>query len=173
METKEYSYVDKSGWHYGEWTAEPDKIQWPDSETGLPCLIVRGPGGALCGYVGVPDTHPWHGKAYGDAVGTCTEDCSDDSHWSHSVGSQLQVHDGLTFSDACSHSADERGICHIPGPGEPDNVWWFGFDCAHSGDFSPKYERHYGPSGYESYRNVEYVRYEVTSLARQLAEIKS
>lgn len=123
METKEYSYVDKSGWLHGEWTAEPDKIQWSDPETGFPCLVVRGPSGALCGYVGVPDTHPWHRKAYGDAVGTCTEDCSDDSHWSHSVGSLVQVHGGLTFSDACSHSDDEHGICHLPGPGEPDNIW--------------------------------------------------
>lgn len=54
MERIEYrGVVDKSGWARGVWDSEPDKIQWQDAETGLPCLIVRGPVGALCGYVGV------------------------------------------------------------------------------------------------------------------------
>lgn len=53
METIEYRTADKSQWGEGPWTAEPDKRQWRDEATGLPCLIVRGPHGAFCGYVGV------------------------------------------------------------------------------------------------------------------------
>lgn len=170
METKQYHSVDKSSWRKGEWTNEPDKIQWPDEATGLPCLIVRGPSGALCGYVGVPDTHPWHGKSYTDAIGAHEEHCTDGDCWGHSIGSNIRVHGGLTFSDACAHSSEERGICHVPGPGEPDNVWWFGFDCAHSGDLCPSYERHYG-AGYDSYKSVDYVRREVTELAKQLSAV--
>ena len=172
METKEYRSVDKSGWPRGEWHDEPDKIQWADEATGLPCLIVRGPSGALCGYVGVPDTHPWHSKEYGAAIGECNEDCDGDYHYGHRIDSSIRVHGGLTFSDACQHSAEDRGICHVPGPGEPDNIWWFGFDCAHSGDLCPSYERHYG-AGYGSYKSVAYVRLEVTKLAEQLAAVKS
>lgn len=179
METKEYRTVDKSNWGRGPWRDEPDKMQWPDPATGLPCLIVRGPSGALCGYVGVPDTHPWHGKGYDEKVGACTDECTVtedyESHYSHSVGGRIDVHGGLTFANACAHTDDEsKHICHVPSPGEPDNVWWFGFDCAHSGDLCPKYANDDRmscfSSGYDSYKDVDYVRHEVTKLARQLAE---
>jgi hypothetical protein len=61
VETKEYRTIDKTLWPRGEWDDEPDKMQWQDEATGLPCLIVRGPVGALCGYVGVPEGHPCFG----------------------------------------------------------------------------------------------------------------
>lgn len=64
METREWRWLDKSAWGSGEWTSEPDKKQWADAATGLPCLIVRGPFGALCGYVGVPQDHPAFGLHY-------------------------------------------------------------------------------------------------------------
>jgi hypothetical protein len=176
METKEYRSVDKSTWIRGEWKDEPDKIQWPDPATGLPCLIVRGPSGALCGYVGVPASHPWHGKGYDQALGEHLEHCTEDSCWGHSAGSHVAVHGGLTFSDACGHGTEDHGICHVPGPGEPDNVWWFGFDCSHSGDLCPKYAKEEGVfarSEWESYKSVAYVKNEVTELARQLAAVQS
>lgn len=43
MKTIEYRTDDKSGWQPGPWMNEPDKKQWQDPETGLPCLIVRRP----------------------------------------------------------------------------------------------------------------------------------
>ncbi len=43
MEKIEYRTVDKTGWGEGPWQSEPDKRQWQDEATGLPCLIVRGP----------------------------------------------------------------------------------------------------------------------------------
>jgi hypothetical protein len=42
------------------------------------------------------------------------------------------VHGGLTYSDKCSGH-----ICHVGDEKNP--VWWFGFDCAHLGDFIPGY----------------------------------
>jgi len=153
METLEYRTIDKSGWQRGEWDTEPDKRQWQDAETGLPCLIVRGPMGALCGYVGVPEGHPAHGKDYGDI--------------------DVQCHGGLTFADSCHGGEESRGICHKPEAGEPDHVWWLGFDCAHSGDMY-----HMGITGmplmdhggYSVYRNIVYVTGECASLAKQLKE---
>jgi hypothetical protein len=56
VQTLEYSYLEKerAEWGEGEWNNEPDKVQWQDEETGLPCLVVRSPmGGNWCGYVGV------------------------------------------------------------------------------------------------------------------------
>jgi len=192
---REWSTADKSDWGNGPWQSEPDKRQWTDAATELPCLIVRGPSGALCGYVGVPDTHPLHGKSYHDA--------------------NLESHGGLTFSDPCSPHDDETiqqyrrklpmheaqaktyphgdsaawlkefkpllddpqkfaehiqasRVCHIPEPGEPDNVWWFGFDCAHAFDFCPAFSKHRPVYSDEVYRDINYVTAEVTNLAHQL-----
>ena len=151
METLEYRTVDKADWGPGPWQSEPDKKQWRDPETGLACLVVRGPSGALCGYVGVEPGHPLHGKDYD--------------------GADMEVHGGLTFADSCGHGDDpSEGICHIPGAGEPDDVWWFGFDCGHYGDLSPAYAALPSPflrGGV--YRDLAYVESEVQSLARQLA----
>lgn len=49
----------------GAWDDEPDKAHWIDPATDLDCMIRRSlRGGALCGYVGVPTGHPWHGQYY-------------------------------------------------------------------------------------------------------------
>lgn len=45
---REYRTIDKTGWPIGQWTNEPDKVQWIDEATGLDCLIVRHRG---CGHL--------------------------------------------------------------------------------------------------------------------------
>lgn len=152
METIEYHTKDKSKWGDGPWQAEPDKRQWQDPATGLPCLIVRNHG-AWCGYVGVPPTHPAYGNGYDD------------------VG-DLDVHGGLTFAGPCSPGPEDRTICHKPALGEDDDVWWLGFDCNHAFDLDPERRAHnpHWPSFPEDvYRDIKYVTNEVTSLAAQLA----
>lgn len=158
--TLEYRTVDKSAWPRGPWDDEPDKVQWQDEVTGLLCLIHRGPSGALCGYVGVSPGHPLHG------VGT--EDALDRG---------LSVHGGITYAAGCQHGPDpSTGICHIPEPGETDDVWWIGFDCAHAFDMSGMAWRTSRPEpsslrpGFdEIYRDIAYVRRECAHLAGQLA----
>jgi len=64
-------------------------------------------------------------------------------------------------------------VCHKPDPGEPDNVWWFGFDCAHAFDKMPALRRYSGyshPS--ETYRDQAYVTAEVEKLASQLLQLE-
>ncbi len=160
MQRIEYrDVVDKAEWPRGEWDNEPDKIQWQDKDTGLPCLIVRNQFGSLCGYVGVAKGHSLHGEKYQDHC-------------------DFDVHGGLSYSDGCQPEDEpSEGICHIPGDGEPDHVWWFGFHCGHVFDVAPGMQR-YAPSLYETndglpkcvYRNVEYVAGECRSLAKQLHE---
>lgn len=153
--------IDKSRWGHGPWQSEPDKAQWVDEATGLDCLIVRQPrSGHLCGYVGVGPDHPWHGKDYS------------------ADGVDVRVHGGLTFSEACAESDDPaRGICHVAEPGRPEHVWWFGFDCAHGGDYSPANailaETHpvFARSDFEEYRTRSYVEREIRYLARQIAAV--
>lgn len=165
-----YHTTDKTDFGPGPWQDEPDKVQWVDPSTGLDCLIVRNPGGALCGYVGVPPDHRWHGVDYSD----CTRPIACDETWcGHGPDNYMRVHGGLTYADRCQESEDpSRGICHVPAEGRPDNVWWFGFDCAHAGDLCPWWEqRGVGLGGV--YRDLSYVESEVASLASQLAEVSA
>jgi hypothetical protein len=142
--------VDKSDWIAGPWHDEPDKVNWIDPATDLDCMIARGPTGALCGYVAVPPGHPLHGSAYGEV--------------------DVEVHGGLTYAEKCAGH-----LCHVPSSGRPDDVWWFGFDCAHLCDRAPGMESRDLARGWPRierdsvYRDIEYVRREVASLAQQLA----
>lgn len=142
-EAPEVLVIDRSGWGSGPWDGEPDRIQWTDETTGLPCLIQRNHLGNLCGYVAVERAHPDHGKDY-DAV-------------------DVNVHGGLTYANSCS-----RYICHVPEPGKPDDVWWFGFDAAHAWDLVPSMNRVGERFNEDVYRDVAYVRAEIESLAVQL-----
>lgn len=139
--------ADRSKWPAGPWDGEPDHVEF--EHAGLPCLLHRGPSGAWCGYVAVAPGHPAHGTPYMDV--------------------DVSVHGGLTYGAACQGS-----ICHVPKPGEPDNVWWLGFDCVHDGDQAPGHLALNGLlwSG-GTYRTMEYARRETEYLARQLAEMEA
>ncbi len=142
--------IDKSAWGPGPWQDEPDRVEF--EHLGFPCLIIRqAHSGGLCGYVAVPPGHPWHGVDFAGCA-------SDVEH--------PDVHGGVTYSRKC---------CHVPKPGEPDDVWWLGFDHAHCDDLSPRdandpdsRTRHF-----ETYRDIAYVRQGVESLARQAAEVRA
>jgi hypothetical protein len=133
-------------WGAGPWQSEPDRAEWM-TEAGLPGLIVRNHMGALCGYVAVPPGHPLHGKHYGEVDVSC--------------------HGGLTYAEAC-----HGDICHKAAPGEPDNVWWFGFDCAHAFDLVPAVHACFPMPVPVTYRDLAYVKEEVEDLAGQLAALK-
>jgi len=131
-----------------EWEGEPNRKHWVDEATGLDCLILRGPVRSLCGYVGVPDDHPWHGMDY---------NCP--------AIENLDVHGGITYADACSGR-----ICHGTEHGDKpahEHVWWFGFDCAHAGDLVPNLGK---ITDDEVYRNIAYVEAHCAKLATQLKE---
>jgi hypothetical protein len=199
METREYRTIDKSSWDRGPWDKEPDKKQWQDESTSLPCLAVRHDRyGHWCGYVGVHVGHPIYGVAYGQESAALQEAL--ERRKAEPIGDNpgfgvilaalsgeikptpelaLNVHGGITFSDSCRDTSEESaGVCHIPGAGEPDSVWWFGFDCAHCHDVSPGMDALMsginGSLGISSridrhYRDLEYVEAECASLAQQLA----
>lgn len=125
------------------WLGEPHRKEW--RYKGLDCLIVRNwVGGALCGYVAVPASHPYHGMGFEDV---------------HRINDDLAVHGGLTYASLCHGT-----ICHEAKPGDADNVWWLGFDCAHYGDWSPLMLS----LSDETYRDISYVMAETERLAEQL-----
>lgn len=140
----------KSEWGPGPWQDEPDRLEWRHA-SGLPCLIVRGFIGSLCGYVGVPPEHPLYMRDYADC--------------------ELEAHGELTYSAHC-----QGKICHKPEPGEEKDIWWFGFDCAHFEDIVPSMRAISATlpafarlDRDETYRSIEYVRAEVERLAEQVA----
>jgi len=136
--------VARAGWGSGPWDNEPDRVEWRCPDTSFACLMVRNGMGAWCGYVGVPSTHPFHGDGY-------------DEHY------DLCVHGGLTYAEACSGR-----VCHVPEPGESDDVWWFGFDCGHWRDTIPAMPT---PLSHTEYRDVAFVKAEVKRLAHQLDKL--
>jgi hypothetical protein len=133
---------DRSDWLKGEWDNEPDRVDF--IHAGFSCFIMRNTLGNWCGYVGVPKEHPHYEKSYNDV--------------------DVDVHGGLTYADKCMGH-----ICHIPAPGMPDDVWWLGFDTAHSGDSGPsKMMNRFDFGG--TYKNMAYVTNETKKLAEQLKE---
>lgn len=144
----------------GPWVDEPDHLEF--RAHGLPCIVHRalhfGPdgrnqgGGHWRGYVGVPPGHPWHGKKLDQ------EHCD-----------EIDVHGGITYASLC-----HGHICHVPAPGEPDDVWWLGFDASHHRDLQPATRQLLREIGHlddfhrvDVYRNLEYMRGECEQLAAQ------
>jgi len=163
------------------WLTEPDRLSGIDEATEYATQITRGPGGHLCGYVGIPHDHPWFGKGYSDQVsvprevierpidvdkvGAINLFCAAASADAIAAGTldivlAIDVHGGLTYASAKAPGSVIEGL------------WWFGFDCAHAGDLTPSYaERYGGAMQYGVYRDIGFVQAEVASLARQLAAV--
>lgn len=176
MKTMSWETIDKSDWGSGPWQEERcDKLQWQDEATRLPCLAVRSQFGAWCGYVGVAEGHALFDISYS----TCPEKCGQD-YCEHTSESVLQVHGGITFSRFCQDGDEAENVCHVPGPGEPDRVFWFGFDCNHAFDYAPGMAVYLREAGVQAgvspfgdiYRDLEYVKAECARLAAQLAAVK-
>lgn len=137
------------------WDNEPDRLEF--EHKGLPCLLQRGPSGAWCGYVAVNERHPLWGHDY----------MADDFPG-------LKVHGGVTYSEFCRDH-----ICHVPKPGEKDNVYWIGFDCSHHNDLRPTDRALLEKIGFQepwmrilghgTYRTIDYAKRETEALAEQLA----
>lgn len=152
----------------GAWDKEPDELDW--KHEGLPCSIRRvGWSGHLCGYVGIPKDHPLYGIHYSVSSESLRKRLDDMMgkpmpdrfavHLSALTGSinprpdvVFDVHGGLTYSDGSL-------------PGRDGDFWWYGFDCAHADDFTPKH-----PSG-GVYRDFDYVKRQTNDLAEQLAAL--
>jgi hypothetical protein len=170
--------IDKSAWGQGPWIDEPDRVNFM-TENGMDACINRVKhSGCLCGYVGVDAAHPWFGKEYSAQVKATAEQLAapiDTDRISilavflMAMGSEapadeanidclVRVHGGVTYADK---GREEFG--------EDPGLWYFGFDCSHSGDLSPSYDFSFRDG---EYRDVNYVRSEIESMSAQLANVK-
>lgn len=118
---------------------------------GLDAMVIRTEAGHRCGYVRVPEGHPWFGLGF-DAPSPVVfpddsiEDLGDidllalfasamgdearaEAHL-QSVGAQVRVHGGVTFMG----QSDWSNLGDAVGEPIPQAGWWMGFDCMHAGD---------------------------------------
>lgn len=144
-------------------------------ESGLWWLVVATPFGHRCGYVRVPDGHPWAGLRYWDRKDGVKRRMIEDGPMAGApdygdpnvpvedeIRRQIAVHGDLSYSDW--------------GPvvvGAPEG-WWFGFDCAHPSDLpDPAIDllklRNRRFTENAEIRSNAYVRGQCEALARQLA----
>jgi hypothetical protein len=145
-----YSKEEKKLWFGdGEWIEEPDYIEF--QHVGLRCIVLRNAQRESC-----EKFHMFGGNLNG-YVGI------DEGHPFYEKDykdADLDAHGGLTFSGK-----------------DPGGFWYFGFDCAHSGDFVPSNEKLRQEYMIDKiypiseYRNIDYVTRECKKLAEQLNEI--
>ena len=169
--------IPKAKWAPGPWHDEPDELRWKDEATGLPCIILRGPGGSLCGYVGVSKRHHFYKRSYDDkaevpfllAINLLNISGYDCDVYRQvavdgtlSIESLISVHGGLTYGGGTLTD-------------KPRGYWWLGFDCGHAGDLMPYLNAlrdgaHLQISD-EIYRDIDYVKNECAKLAWQFGFI--
>jgi hypothetical protein len=142
----------------------------------IACSIHKHESGHLCGYIGLPKAHPWHGKDYDDI--------------------DAEVHGGLTYAGSETvalriskarrefwkdwnkdfNSQNYEYYKSLPRWDEVERdepfphytrlgLWWVGFDCAHAGDFLPIMP-HLGGT----HRDESFVRAEIDKLIAQACE---
>lgn len=166
----------------GPWLGEADKLAWRDPTTGFECIMLRDThGGHLCGYVGIPTTHPLHGF----------------DHRAIPASLGISTHGGLCYSAICDEgptparrplAREARRICHAPRTAEyaktrhatsyrvqDAHAWWLGFACNQIYDIIPNDQRSRRQFLKEEtraeYRDDAYVLREIQHLAAQLKAI--
>ena len=151
------------------YTTEKDWV----TRAGLRAVCLFANNSHRCGYVAVDKSHPLYGMEYSTDCKVLKQRLKEIQDgpvgkrgivslfcWDGKTASPdivFDVHGGLTYSG---------GKGDYPAAG--DDLWWFGFDCAHSGDRT-KY--HNGDYSEGEERTLEYVEQECESLTEQLAAI--
>jgi hypothetical protein len=127
------------------WETEPNHAEWIDEDTDYKCRITRHDHfGHLCGYVGIPKSHPLYGKHYSDDE---VENLDAHGGLTHS-GEDQDDKDTWWFGFDCSHGGDlsPNMLVHLIGNGHT---------------YTPD-------KGSDVYRTWEYVEREVRELSAQL-----
>ncbi len=145
----------------GPWQDEPDHFLCLDSASGYYCEIKRVSRlrscGWLCGYVYIPSDHPFIEKLR-DTIDKISSPQNQKDYLMDELEERFNIHGGITKMEESSSVI------------VPDNMWVIGFDCAHAkdlipGDTNPDLEN-------EVYRDFNFVKSEVDSLAKQLFEYR-
>lgn len=127
-----------------------------------------------CGYVAVTKDHPLFGLNYNDTSSKVKTPSMEEPIGKRGIMGLItsdkdnlrldaifNVHGSLTYS---SHSSNES----YPVPG--DNLWWFGYDCAHCDDASDPNCKDAYVNEHGVFRSLAYCLTECESLAQQFID---
>ena len=112
---------------------------WTDEKSTFPCLIIKQEFGYLCGYIGIPSSHPLADKQ-------------------NELEAQIDVHGGVTFAKFW-HPWEMRDTFY---------TYWVGFDCAHCFDIMPDFPVDLSHMPGASFKTPEFVELELESMGEQL-----
>lgn len=136
--------LNKVGMVSKEWIDEPNILEFESH--GFRCFIIRNPILLnLLGYIEIPANHPWHNKE---------------------LDYLLFPHGGITYDSAFHPSGNATPQYIAPGKNR-----WIGFDCAHAQDLIPGLTmfRTEIPGFPITYKNIEFVKLELSKMAEVLA----
>jgi hypothetical protein len=117
------------------------QVEYDDQDLHYRCVVIRIENRHRCGYVSVPEGHPFHGKEASDKV-PCDLDnvlvnpsdpigtvlaLGSDAESGVALGYLANVHGGITYT---THLRGDEPITY-PVTGAS---WWFGFDADHHRD---------------------------------------
>lgn len=162
------------------------KVESDFYHVGLRCVVIMLDRGYRCGYVGIPKEHPLYGISYSQkhellkktdienkpignrgilplfiaGLKNDLENLSPDIYF--------DVHGSITYANNDEEYPVEN----------KDNLWWFGYDCNHSGDapdldfMSEKRKKYYNPYFNRNgvVRSLNYCISECKKLAEQLSK---
>lgn len=108
---------------------------------GLDCMVVHVFGEHYCGYVNIPDEHPWCGvqtfEHHESGPKPATRDLEREKFatWTDWYRAQEKPED---YCDRLESQIDVHGGLTFAGQFNPDFAqgWWMGFDCNHLHDWS-------------------------------------
>ena len=149
----------KKSWPPGPWNNEPNRVEW--EHAGFRCLALRQPqSGHWCGYVGLPKGHKHYGIP--DSVPYYDDDGNEIKDRQVVAFELSYGHGGVTYGRFC-----QGDVCHIS---DNEELYWLGFDCAHSGDLTPS-TLIYAPNlaKYGTYKTIGYVKQCVNEMAEELS----
>jgi hypothetical protein len=149
------------------------------TKAGLTAVVLMTDLGHRCGYVGIPSTHPLFGVEYSQEA-ACLKDLPEDEpvggrgiitlfcmpttadgKISRRPDAIFDVHGSLTYSGGSETY-----------PIESKGLWWFGYDCGHSGDAPAPGSRmaEYSVFPGDIHRTLEFCIEQCESLAQQLID---
>jgi hypothetical protein len=149
---------ESKGWGDGPWQQEPDYITFDHS--GRTCIMHRNQLGGWCGYVSVAPGHPYYGMQPASMFAA-------ERMLYVPYVNQFPRTRHINYASKCNGH-----VCHTPKPGEPDDVWWFGFDCIGSDDIVPAFMLMYSQrmllNERAVYRDEEWVRQQLKDMAEAM-----
>lgn len=163
MDRIERTLFDKSKWPDGPWKNEVDYIEWTIIQNKYYALILRNGycrettngsilcvGGNLCGYIGIPSSHPAYKKHYEDL--------------------NIKCHGGLTFAGFLPYQKEEIWYLGFDCAHYNDCIPSMLFEWPEHPEFKNSLQKLYPV---KNYKTIEFVEKEINNIYSQLKDMET